>query len=451
MTILVVDDEMMVRIGMQSLLNLPEQGIELVGCADNGKIALGMIREKKPDIVITDLKMPEMDGLELIREIRRRRLPIGIIVLSSYDEFDLVKQAMKLGADEYLLKLQLSQENMLAAVWETWEKLEKNRKDELGEAGGSVEHRQSKRSVKTLLSDLLAEIDEIPDTEQFPLIEDGQMRFRYSVCIWMYCAFSGEEDSMVYEMVESISEDIFKEQFTAYCFKVENCEYILTVFSDVQDPDSLLVSIRGNCCRCINMIFDLLNVSTSMCIGSIETSAGTLKVSLKNASKVYYKVFLKQSLLKNSKSVLDYQSEKAKLTAIRDGEPPADAGGYAGLERQFQYIQSDPQAFNSFPQPIKIAVEFLRQNYHEDITLQQTAEKAGFNPSYFSTLFSSSTGITFTDFFTKLRLNRAKELLKTTNMKIYEIAEAIGYRNSYYFSRIFRKFEGVTPFEYRNL
>ena len=114
--ILIADDDTMVRIGLKTVINWEENGFVLVGEAANGLEAMQLVQEKKPDIVITDIKMPGMDGIELIRQLRQQSTPPEILVLSSYDEFELVKQALKLGARDYLLKLNLNPEELLHSL-----------------------------------------------------------------------------------------------------------------------------------------------------------------------------------------------------------------------------------------------------------------------------------------------------------------------------------------------
>ena len=97
--ILIVDDDTMVRIGLKTVIDWEENGFVLVGEAQ----ALAQERRPDPDIIITDIKMPGMDGIALIERLRAQENPAEILVLSSYDEFDLVKRALKLGARDYLL------------------------------------------------------------------------------------------------------------------------------------------------------------------------------------------------------------------------------------------------------------------------------------------------------------------------------------------------------------
>ncbi|MEN6314861.1 MAG: response regulator [Clostridiaceae bacterium] len=114
--VVIVDDEMLIRVGIKSCIDWEEHGFEIAGQAGNGLKALEIIEATHPDIVMTDIKMPKMDGLELISEVRKRFPSIKIIVLSCYNEIDFVKKAIKLGAEDYVLKLSLEPEILLEVL-----------------------------------------------------------------------------------------------------------------------------------------------------------------------------------------------------------------------------------------------------------------------------------------------------------------------------------------------
>ena len=103
--ILIVEDEVLVRCGLRSMVNWEKLGLDVIGDASNGKEALEIYEKEKPDIVMTDIKMPVMDGLELIRTLKEKNYPGEILVLSNYEDFDSVRSALLLGAADYLLKI----------------------------------------------------------------------------------------------------------------------------------------------------------------------------------------------------------------------------------------------------------------------------------------------------------------------------------------------------------
>lgn len=104
---------------------------------------------------------------------------------------------------------------------------------------------------------------------------------------------------------------------------------------------------------------------------------------------------------------------------------------------------------SSSPEPIREAIDFIKHHLQSDLTLKEVAEFVHLNPSYFSALFKEHTAITFSEYVTRRRIQRAKELLISTNLPITEIAEESGYKTAKYFIKIFKELEGVTPSVYR--
>ena len=127
--IMVVEDDILSRIGLVSMLKAESDKFEVVAQADNGKAALDRIEITQPDIILTDVEMPVMNGIELIKEIKNRGLNIRFIVLSAYSQFNYVREAMILGADDYLLKLELDQEKLVKLLLTVASKINKVEND----------------------------------------------------------------------------------------------------------------------------------------------------------------------------------------------------------------------------------------------------------------------------------------------------------------------------------
>lgn len=121
--LMIVDDEVLTRIGIASMYKWSENGFIIVGEADNGRAALEIAEREQPDIILTDIKMPVMDGIELIKEARQRGLKAKFVILSAYNEFEYVREGMKLGAEDYLLKLELEPDKLIELLTRISEKI----------------------------------------------------------------------------------------------------------------------------------------------------------------------------------------------------------------------------------------------------------------------------------------------------------------------------------------
>ncbi|MFM9279898.1 response regulator transcription factor [Paenibacillus jiagnxiensis] len=125
--VLIIDDEIIVRQAVKSLIRWDDSGLAYAGAASNGKNAMEMLNRTGADIVITDIKMPEMDGIELIKRMKAEGFDGETLVLSNYNDFDLVREALKQGAYDYLLKLTLKTENFMKVLGEMKDRLDERR------------------------------------------------------------------------------------------------------------------------------------------------------------------------------------------------------------------------------------------------------------------------------------------------------------------------------------
>ena len=110
--VMIVEDEVIVRVGLRNMISWSDLNMTVVGEAQNGKIGLQMYYEKKPDIILTDIKMPVMTGLDMMKQIRRTDTATRIVILTSYEDFELVRQAFQLGISDYILKLEMFPEDL---------------------------------------------------------------------------------------------------------------------------------------------------------------------------------------------------------------------------------------------------------------------------------------------------------------------------------------------------
>ena len=412
MKVFLVDDEIVIREGIRESFPWDETSYTLVGEAPDGEMALPMIRDTNPDIVITDIKMPFMDGIELCKVLRTQMPWIGIIILSGYDEFEYARTCISLGVREYLLK-PINAQDLRQALDKLKSQLEEERK-----AG---EHAESLRARMNINADVRFLKEKLIGT----LFSDEAME---------------EDAENTLKQLRAMGSSA-----TAPCYAVIDAAF--TPVDVGQEAAAMLAEASGG----------IVHVSGSR--------AGTrLLVLGDNSPDTEERAYA-------FASSLAMELERTGCTGIRAGigdivEKPSDILHSFKSARHIRHILSEREDENPLilgvremgdnvgesgtPSVISEAKVYMSQHFCDpNIMLQDVAGAVNMSNSRFSTVFSQQSGQTFTEYLIYLRLNKAKELLRNTDMKTSMIAHETGYNDAHYFSYIFKKNTGMTPSEYR--
>jgi len=343
--VFLAEDEIIVREGIRNNINWEQTQYLLAGEAPDGEVALSMIHEIKPDILITDIRMPFLDGLSLSKIVKKSMPRVKIIILSGHDEFEYAKEAISIGVEEYLLK-PVSSNEMLKA---------------LDKIAGRIDEENKK----------LLNIENFIEGDMFIT------KLRY--------ANKKDIDTMITEYTRPLENKF--DEMTAY------------------------------------FIF-----------GEIIMAASRIAEELGADIKKIAPFSLEKNEIKNLISARNVFNESVRNL----------------LEAVIEF--RDSNTGGRFRSVIVKAREYINRNYSSgDITLYSTASYVGISPNHLSTVFTRETGENFIEYLTKVRLEKAKQLLHNTAMKSAEIAFETGFNDPHYFSHIFKKNTGFTPKEYRNL
>ncbi|HAG68368.1 MAG TPA: AraC family transcriptional regulator [Lachnospiraceae bacterium] len=390
-----VEDEAVMREGIKRRIDWSAEGIEFAGDARDGELALPMILEKKPDIVITDIKMPFMDGLKLSEHIREALPDTKIIILSGYDDFSYAKEGIRLGVTEYLLK-PITPAALLKSIHEVMEKIEQERKEKEERSLRSAEEYEKKeKEAVRLFSELAKQFLDRPGSG--PESHDRDTSF-VNMDISKAGEVSGKE-------LESFLRTGTQDGARAM---------IDSVFDSIGDQNSR------------SLIF--LNYLT---MDLYFTMVRFLKEIGENVSEI------------NSKcgDINDI---------IRDMTGTEDAKRYLSEYLSAVISARDNGSARKYGRILRDAAVYIDEHYaDEDISLNTLAELANISPNHFSAIFSQEMGVTFIEYLINKRMDKAKELLMTTDMKSFEIAYAVGYKDPHYFSSTFKKTQGMTTKEFR--
>ncbi len=500
MRVLIVEDEVRIREGIGKLLSRSGGRYEVIKEAGNGAEGLEAILELKPDIVITDIRMPDMDGLEMLDRMVKAGIHTKAIVLSAYSEFEYARTAMKLGVTEYLLKPIAYNEFMQSLENVTFQ-IEKERREKPEQIG---------TPEQIFFSVLSGRLTPDEQTEEY-------LANRYQIdCnerMSLLCAYYGEnvgtEEARRY----------FRHVFSAYPeldFYILDLVYRNTVtvvlrgYRDQKDlqrwvqqqmlqhsPRKIAIGwIEVECLNVLGEGFSLLypyldwNISMNqkvlICypeIRNVQTASCSYPIDLETRmktaicadardkerelmddfhaffcdGKIYAPKEIKESYVRFLWNIIAIAKEVGKvrvqqinqqelLNRIMNAklrEELLDASSLV-LEGLIRTQDTDTTHLT-----VKRMKGMIHEFYQTGIMLDDISRKLDMTPEYLGTLFHRETGTTFSTYVKTYRISKAKELLVGTNLKLYEIAEKVGYSDSKYFSRIFKEITGQLPTEYR--
>ena len=408
MKVFLVDDEIVIREGIRESFPWEDTPYDLVGEAPDGEMALPMIRDTNPDIVITDIKMPFMDGLELCRVLKTQMPWIGIIVLSGYDEFEYARQCIQLGVREYLLK-PISSADLKEALDKIGKQITEERK--------SLEHASSLRArmggdgkfVKEKLIGSLFSDEAAPEEAATVLKQLASMGCPVPAPFYTVIDAAFEPTGTGQEAVLLLTES---SNGAVHPSPGRVGTRMLVLGDTAMDAEEKAYAMATS------LVQELERANCGeirIGIGEIVEKPEEILQSFKTARHIRH-------------LLVEKKDEGALILGVREMGDVSD----------------------DMPSVINEAKLYMSQNYsNPNLMLPDVAGHVNMSKSRFSAVFSQCTGQTFTEYLIYLRLSKAKELLRTTNYKNSRIAGETGYNDSHYFSYIFKKNTGMTPSEYR--
>ncbi|NSC56351.1 response regulator [Dorea longicatena] len=533
--VFLVEDEMVIRRGIKNSIDWEKEGYIFCGEASDGELAYPMIIKEKPDILITDIRMPFMDGLELCKLVKKELPNIKILILSGYDEFDYAKEAIRLGVTEYLLK-PISSGKLLEALNGVSESIRREKEDKdlvrkyMEEMRENTEHEKQK-FFEQMIAGNLSMADALETGKKYEMnlsagmynlllfrftlgkenrksgellgeaeyaIEKLTERLEYvfefqrGVEGWAFLLMADNEEQMS-ERVKELSKDleeIMKNYSTIAYFggigqPVARLRELEESFREAERALAARFTMELNRIISVEDIRMAQNVDTLDDIeitsfGEIEKTRTMLEKFLNNGAEdeidEFVDVYINELPEENLKSVLMRQyiimdayivmmSFCEKIEGI-EGEMQAQSEELKNSMKTIQTLEEiknyirmllkkiigvrDTISGRRYSDIIEIAKDQIRKTYMSDeISLNTIAAEVGMSPSYFSSIFSKEMGKTFVEYLTEIRMDRAKELLMCSSMKISEIGYEVGYKDPHYFSYIFKKTQNCTPKEFR--
>ncbi|MDB5052741.1 MAG: two component transcriptional regulator, AraC family [Bacilli bacterium] len=518
---MVVDDEQWGRKSIRKLIDELSTIVEVAAEAKHGEEALQLIQISKPDIVVTDMNMPVMDGKAFLEKLYALHKEIKVIVISGYSEFEYLKAALTYQVCDYVLK-PVSILDLNKAIAKAIEALEKDGdlRQQKHHASTSLKLKQEvflqhvsyERIVNN--SDITKHAEEFKITQYFNQYRIAIITFRQFKAV-SENKFHGNADLFMFSLENIWTEIIAIEAPLVYkaddrmklCFIMPAVYYdsltIKQIFREFQQAvhNTLKVDVVVGISRIYEKIETLPSAferalkqlwlnkfhETGLSISMADSEAAVphieilttfdlnaVKQAIVNKNEKVIKGLLEQVInrIKGNKDLL-IQDVYYTYTQLAE----AVAGGmkeipvlnqtlfdYHTLQYMMEmdefmlYIRKlNAMIADTFFQignhdssfPVQEITAFLQKHYFEEISLVDVSTRFHIEPSYFSKLFKAVTNENFIEYVTRLRMEKACELLNNTEQKVNEIAELTGYENQRYFSQVFKKFTGKTPSEYR--
>ncbi|MZQ82265.1 response regulator [Paenibacillus sp. 5J-6] len=543
--LILVDDEEDVREGVVREIDWDAIGFEVIEKAENGREALEMVERLQPDVVVTDIQMPFMNGLQLAEAIRERFPTIKLIILTGHDEFEYAQRAIKLHIDEYVLKPFSAQEliNALLKV--------------KGHIQEEVAHRENvqllmehyRKSMPVLKENFLATLmnRKLPREEVVEkaanygieisgtsfvaavmsidgvLIPEEELENREELSKSVSLKYSPDQ-ALKYFALLNITEEIVDKRRLGLVF-MHNDQVVVLAVRESEDRETALQETMKVLEEVRQNVEKYLKFTLTVGIGTVMKDVTKISYSYEDAvlaldyrlilgnnriisiddvemrtvEKVRFddvkehaltrciKVGTNQEIretmdelfqgIEGAVSVKDYQIYLLEiltciLKAAKDSNlnvdevfgdnfiPFTEINKFTSSEEakkwlaelcasMMNHIATDRQY--TYKNLVEMAKDYTKNHYHEgDITINKVCGHLHISAGYFSSIFKKETKMTFVNYLNHIRMEAAKEMLRSTDMKALEIAEKVGYADANYFSFSFRKNVGVSPKEYRN-
>lgn len=398
--LLIVDDEPMILEGLKAYAQRLWPGqTEWILAAASGDAAWRLIEAGNvPDILITDIRMPHGDGIELLRRIRNGELSVRVIVLSGYNDFEYVRDMALLGIENYLLK-PVNEQELVSTVNSTLQKIAKEREFKLKEQ-----------------------------------LNDSLIRENI-INRWMYGAISEGE---LVERAEFLELDLEAEGYCPCCLRLLGTEEERSseILESVYEICKRLLSSEKTCYFSRNYNGDIIAV---FCGGEaeMEKTAELLNACL---DEIWEKTGQKGYVLMGD-PVEDYWNVAESFrNAIRNG---------VHIDRvEVRQDKAEADMSNTSPFSLRLA-QYVLEHYQEDLSLKSLAAYFRGNAAYIGQVFKRDMDKSFSEYLKDVRLEKAKEFLIRSDLSAKEIAQRVGFANVTYFSTVFKRETGLSPDRYR--
>lgn len=387
--VLIVDDEQLVRKGLRMTTDWEKHGMVVVDDAPNGSVGWQKFVEYRPQLVITDIVMPEMDGIELAKKIKEEAPDTAILFLSCHRDFVYAKSGIQIGVHDYIVKTDMDDQHMEVAL----------------------ERIRQQFDQHALTRITAASAENTPPSE---IKSDGEE----ALGVWLH-----QNDY-------TAKQHLLRKLRAEWHWMIKKCYILFLNFSEEEGGmRSLRNSWKHIMAACAGQIDFLQSDDRTAIVVTHQSCLSLVQSSLVEMQLKHNGLSWRQSPVINGEDEWLRQAEA--LFRLW------------GIEASVELLQ------DTHKEDIIRAIDYIDQHLQDDLRAADVAAQIGVSRSYFSTIFKEATGSSIISFISERRLEKAKELLSATTIRTEEVAEKVGIQDVKYFSKWFKKRAEVTPGQYR--
>lgn len=488
--VMIVDDEYIVREDMRAIVDWEKLGFRILCEATNGRQGLELFLSCRPKLVITDIKMPVMDGLEMAEAILKTAPETKFILLTAYDEFDFARAAMRLGITQYLLKHEIDSETMEELLKKISD--QSSEEDQTSWEGaalcardlilGAVPQENGRKALEKMVKEGFLSLVLFQGGKRLSQQERRELMTRKEERMKAVPIMADQEIYTVLFAFQTPSELAYYHSISQYISQVmaglggQGAQADVAVSERWKDLQSVKSGYRRTLASLETAVFQkehgrIIRGEITLCreidyVGLYEFIM-LMKTCLANRSydRVYQECreYVLQECLPKKK-VDQFRIWRTFLigmleehnSALQYVEPFQLVHVKCESDTVFDFLEKLQELLKlfaaasgkDFSKNIRRAVAYINEHYTENITLEEVADVLGMNAMYTGQIFKKEMGISFKQYLAELRVEKAKGLLRSGNYKIYQVGEMVGYQSTQYFCSVFKKLTGVSPAEY---
>ncbi len=519
--VMIVDDEVLVRVGLKTTIDWESIGFTIAAEAANGEQAYENYLKYKPEVIITDIKMPKQDGLWLVDKIRNEDGEAKILVLTCYDEFSYVRKALKAGAYDYILKSEIEDEELIKLMSSLKEKMDSENRAEA--------EKEKKPDLEDLKRSLVSELVKNGFHMEERLVKAlKDLKFPVSDTLYAFFSISvlpNKEAQGDTAQVNHAVKNILFEQFRQASIAYIDIQQLNPFLLFLSSPDLKAAGIKKMFAAAANGALQYFNIPLngiySGLFDQIEQAGDVYREFSEKAQVLFYKMKDTSTLV--SADTVHFKEPDVFELKKTYNKSFIEAIGHENLDKVKEWTEETGQYFESSlvsPMIVKIfylnlmgdlfssyglylsnreifeshktyhyqiehsdrldniigllyrvseklileirnlryhnskfminqALNFIKYHYMEKISLDDVADELNISKHYLSSIFKKETGENMSLYINKLRIEKAKQLLLESDIKIKEVFEKVGYSDQQYFSKVFKKITGMTVIEYK--